>query len=85
MTLAAATLSAGQKDEFYRRKGKLTSEQRECLDKIFRGIADQGTANGIPQAQIIQEMADFIRQTVLGKGNPNYCDIYQKQLDQEYK
>ena len=85
MSLAIATLSEGQKNEFYRRKGKLTSGQRECLGKIFGSIADQGHQNGDTQDKIVKAMANFITQRVLGKGPHDYCAIYQDRLNQEYK
>ena len=85
MSLAIATLSIGQRVEFYRRKGKLTSDQRECLNKIFGNIVEDGQQNGQTQAQIIAAIAIFIRATVLGKGNPDYCAIYHTKLDEEYK
>ena len=62
-----------------------TSDQRECLTKIFGSIVDEGQSNQESQAQIINDIKDFITKTVLGKGNPDYCQIYQKRLDDEYK
>jgi hypothetical protein len=85
MSLAIATLSIGQRVEFYRRKGKLTSDQRECLNKIFGSIVEEGQMNNQTQAQIIAAIATFIKQIVLGKGNPDYCGIYHTKLDDEYK
>lgn len=85
MSLAIATLSAGQKTEYYRRKNKLTSDKRECLTKIFGSIVEEGQSNHESQAQIINDIRDFITKIVLGKGNPDYCQIYQKRLDDEYK
>ena len=78
MGLAIATLSAGQKTEYYRRKNKLTSDQRECLTKIFGSIVDEGQSNQESQAQIINDIKDFITKTVLGKGNPDYCRYVPK-------
>jgi hypothetical protein len=84
MSLAIATLSVGQKAEFYRRKAKLTSDQRECLGKMFGSIADEGHKNGDTQATIVSAMVDFITQTVLGKGSHDYCAIYKDRLAKEY-
>lgn len=84
MSIAIATLSTGQRDEFRRRKGKLTSDQRECLGQVFASIADKGHQNGDTQDKIVRAMADFITQTVLGKGSPDYCKIYRDQLTKEY-
>jgi hypothetical protein len=84
MGLAIATLGAGQRTEFYRRRGKLTSAQRECLGKIFESIVDQGHQAGDKQDKIVKSIADFITQTVLGKGSPDYCNVYQEVLNKEY-
>ena len=80
MTIATATLGAGEQTEFIRRKNQLTSEQRECLNKIMAEIAHQEVQKGGTGDDAANEIARFIRDTVL-TSHPDYCELYQKRLE----
>jgi hypothetical protein len=77
--IGAATLSAAEKTEFLRRKAKLTSQQRECLNKICRNISEEGGEQGQSPQQIAARIGQFIKDHVL-KGAEDYCRIYQNDI-----
>jgi len=77
--IGAATLSPAQRDEFIKRKDKLTSSQRECLNKICRNISEEGTANGKDANAIAAQIGQFLKDHVV-KGAKDYCAMYQTQI-----
>ena len=77
--IGAATLTAAQKDEFLRRKDKLTSGQRECLNKICKNISVEGSEGGLNAQQIAAKIGQFIKDHVL-KGSKDYCAMYENQI-----
>jgi hypothetical protein len=82
--IGAATLTAAQRDEFLRRKDKLTSSQRECLNKICRNISEEGSANGQTAQQNAVQIGQFIKDHVL-QGAKDYCSMYQKRIESKAK
>lgn len=77
--IGAATLSAAEKTEFLRRKAKLTSQQKECLNKICRNISEEGSDKGESPQQIAARIGQFIKDHVL-KGAEDYCKIYSSDI-----
>jgi hypothetical protein len=77
--IGAATLTPAQKDEFLRRKDKLTSQQRECLNKICKNISVEGSEAGISAQQIAAKIGQFLKDNVL-KGAKDYCAMYENQI-----
>ena len=80
MSIALAHSGAGEQNKYYSITDSLTRDQKECLGKIFGDIANQGHLKGDKPDDIAAEIADFIRNTVL-KGNPDYCVLYRRRLD----
>jgi hypothetical protein len=77
--IGAATLSTAEKNEFLKRKNKLTSQQRECLNKICRNISEEGTEAGLNAQQVAARIGQFLRDHVLRKIE-DYCDLYQNEI-----
>jgi hypothetical protein len=77
--IGAATLSRAEKDEFLRRKNKLTSQQRECLNKICRNLSEEGSEAGMSTQQIAAKIGQFIKDHVL-RGAEDYCAMYQNEI-----
>jgi hypothetical protein len=74
--IGAATLSEPEQNLFLKRKNKLTTQQRECLNKICKNISEEGTAAGSNPQQIAVKIGQFIKDHVL-KGAEDYCRYYQ--------
>jgi hypothetical protein len=77
--IGVATLSEPEQNLFLKRKNKLTTQQRECLNKICRNISEEGIAAGTPAQQIAVKIGQFIKDHVL-KGAEDYCRIYQNDI-----
>jgi hypothetical protein len=77
--IGAATLSPGDQSLFLKRKAKLTSQQRECLNKICRNMSEEGIANGASPQEIAVKIGQFIRDHVL-RGAEDYCARYQNDI-----
>jgi len=77
--IGAATLSPAEKTEFLRRKARLTSGQRECLNKICRNISEEGSERGENANQIAAKIGQFLRDHVL-RGAEDYCAMYYNDI-----
>lgn len=77
--IGAATLSVPERTEFLKRKNKLTSQQRECLNKICKNISEEGSETGLTAQQIAAKIGQFIKDHVL-RGAEDYCAIYQNEI-----
>ena len=82
MSIAVATLTSVQQAAFNRRKDQLVASQRECLNKLMKKIADDGTHRRPPLRpdQIAKNIADFIKTKVL-QGKTDFCQEYQEELE----
>lgn len=77
--IGAATLSEPEQNLFLKRKNKLTTQQRECLNKICKNISEDGIAAGASPQQIAVKIGQFIKDHVL-KGAEDYCRYYQNEI-----
>jgi hypothetical protein len=84
MSIGSSTLSDSQKIDFRRRKDLLTDDQRNCLNKVIKDIADEGLQNGDSSDDIASEIGDFIKKQVLKSPIPDFCELYRKRINRKW-